>query len=275
MWAPAAEAWADDGAPAPDAPVEPEVRPGPELAVVVEDPTPAPRWLRIRASAVGGTYRFEQAPSADPGSLLPSRLAIGGDAGAPALPLGGEVDARIWGDEHGLSFIGVHGQLRGAAYSISSEVFSEPTRDVLLNAELDVLARYPFTVGADQYWVGAKGGFHANDFSYYEGCLEAGCSVTYAPQTVTGLGVGAEIGADVGRAFLVAGYTLGLASATQPYSNAVDLDLGYEVVDRVFVDLGFTSLTRSVVLRGADSGVDRATLSDANTIFKLGLGFAL
>lgn len=255
--------------------------PGPRLGVdrlQGEEPPPDPhRWLRLRGSLLAGTYRYEQAPTEDPGPLLPSRLAVGGpDGGSPATPVGGEADLRVFGDAIGVPWVGGHGQLRAAGYTITSAAFNGPASDMLVNAELDLLLRYPFQVGRDQYWVGAKGGFHDNDFMVFTGCLDPGCQVKFEPVNVTGLGVGAEIGADVAdRLHLIAGYTLGLAGGTDPYANAIDLDLGYEAIDRLFFDLGFTSLSRSVVIEGADSGLPRGTLTDANMIFKLGAGIAL
>ncbi|MEQ1505607.1 MAG: invasin domain 3-containing protein, partial [Myxococcota bacterium] len=238
------------------------------------------RWFRARISGIASTYRYAQSPSDAPGPLLPSRLAVGGpDGGSPASPVGGELDLRMWGDGIELPALGVHGQVRLSSYGIAAAVFDDVARDALTNVEIDLLARYPFDVAGDRYWVGGKAGFHYNDFLLFTGCLDVGCTVAYEPVTIPGLGIGAELGAEVGDLYLVGGYTLGLAQGSEPYSNGLDVDLGYEFVDAgvggLFADLGFSMLTRSVVLEGQDSGLARGSLDDSQMMVKLGVGFSM
>jgi hypothetical protein len=240
------------------------------------DPVDVP-WLRARVSGVGSTYRFTQSPSGQPGPLLPSTLAVGGpDGGAPASPFGGELDVRAWGDEVAdLPYIGVHGQVRAASYGIAAEQFADVASDVLYNVELDLLARYPFESGSDLYWVGAKAGFHYNDFILFTGCLEADCTVNFEPLGVPGAALGVELGAEVLDLYLIGGYTFGLAQFSKPYSNAIDVNIGYGFLDNVFADLGLSMLTRTVLLEGQDSGLERGELSDSHLMIKLGAGFQM
>jgi hypothetical protein len=206
---------------------------------------------------------------------LPSRLVVGGpDGGSAALPVGGEIDVRAWADQADLPYLGGHAQFRMGSYGISSSSFSAVARDVLTNTELDLLGRYPVDVNGERYWIGAKVGVHDNDFMAFEGCLDPGCQIDTSPVNVVGLALGAEVGADVGPVSFVGGYTLGLAQFSQPYSNALDLDLGYAVAGPVYVDAGFSMLARSIVLKGADTGLDRGSLNDSQAIFKLGAGVA-
>lgn len=261
-------------------PVVPE--PVPEERVVPEEPVREPtanaserRWFRGRLSALASSYLYEQAPSSEPGPLLPSRLAVGGaDGGNPAYPTGGELDLRAWGDPLDLPWLGAHGQVRLASYGIQSSAFDRVVKDVLANVEVDLLGRYPFEAGGNAFWVGGKLGFHYNDFVMFTGCVDASCAIGYEAVTVPGIGLGPEVGAELGALHLLAGYTAGFASL-RPYAHGVDLNAGYEFLDGVFADLGFSALTRSVVLQGADSGIDRGVITDSQIMGKLGIGFAL
>ena len=130
-------------------------------------------------------------------------------------------------------------------------------------------------MGSDQYWVGGKAGFHYDDFMIFTGCLDPGCQVNFDPLALAGLGLGAEVGAEIGDLFFVGGYTHGLAQGTVPYSSTVDAEIGYEVIENGFVDVGFNWIDRVVLLQGADSGIERGQVSDSQMVFKLGVGMAL
>ncbi len=233
-------------------------------------------WLRARVSGIGSTYRYTQDPSAEPGPLLPSTLVVGDPDGSAALPVGAELDARAWGDEVAdLPYIGVHGQFRFASYGIAATEFASVARDVMYNLELDVLGRIPIRVDEDLYWIGGKAGVHFNDFILFTGCLEPDCEVNFEPLGVTGLGVGAEVGAEVMDLYLIAGYTSGFAQFTKLYSSAIDINLGYGFIEHAFADLGLSMLSRQVSLQGEDSGLQRGEISDSHLMFKLGVGYQM
>lgn len=253
---------------APVAPVEP-VAPVP----VDARPSADPPWLRLRASAVLSSYRYEQTPSDQPGNVLNRSLSVGGEAGSPASPAGFELDGRVWLDAANVPYLGFHAAMRNTWYSIQSASFATPATDQLFNAEIELLGRVPFDVGAERFWVGAAAGFHYDDFIFFEGCIDQpGCSVGYAPLSVPGLGLGPELGAEIGRVYVVGGYTIGLANFSQPYRNAFDLNVGVRVVGSAFVDVGFGTVTRRVDLVGAESLTVRGQLSDAQMMLDLGVG---
>jgi hypothetical protein len=252
---------------------EPAAAPAP----VRKPPAPAGDhpWLRASAAGVVSSYRYEQTPSDDPGGLLPATMSVGGEAGTAASPAGIELDARAWFDEADLEWLGVHGRVRTTWYAIEADLFQTPATDQLIDVELDLLARYPVELDSDRFWAGARVGFRYDDFVLFEGCLEPDCALSYTAVGVPGLGLGPEVGAELGRLFVVGGYSFGLANFSQPFSHSVDLDLGVHVVDSVFVDLGFTSASRRVQLRGVDSGIVRGEVRDSQMIGRLGVGFAL
>lgn len=252
------------------------------VPVEVTPPNPSPpesasyTWLRLRASGIGSQYRYEQLPSSAPGPLLPTTLAVGsGNGGGPASPIGAEFDLRAWGDVAGVPYVGVHAQTRFSRYGVQAAAFNGVARDVLPSVILDVAGRYPFDLQGNRYWVGATAGFHYTDFLSYRGCLDPGCQVRTEPINVAGLGLGAELGAEIGDLFAVGGYKLGLARASQPYANAIDLNVGYSFIDHAFADLGLGLLTRRILLEGTESGLERGELRDSQLMVELGVGFSL
>ena len=60
-----------------------------------------------------------------------------------------------------------------------------------------------------------------------------------------------------------------------PYSQTVDLDVGYHIIDPLFVNLGFSNLSRRVELQGDTDGTLYGTLSDNQLGFRLSVGYAL
>lgn len=254
-------------------PVAPAPKPVPAAAPTSVAETER-TWVRARLSGVVSSYRYTQTPSADPGNLLPATLAVGGQGGSAASPAGLEFDGRLWFDAVDLPWLGVHATTRATWYSIEADIFEQAATDSLLDIELDVLGRVPVELGSDLVWFGGRAGFRYDDFVVFEGCLEAGCTLGYSAVGVAGLGLGPEVGGELGRLFFVGGYSLGLARGTQPFSHSLDLEVGFHVVDPIYVDLGFSSVSRRVELRGADSDLLRGDVSDAQMLGRLGVGVA-
>lgn len=226
-------------------------------------------WVRAGAMFAGSSYTYEQAPSDDPGPVLPQPLSVGGEGGGtPAAPMGAQLGARAWF----VDYFGASATFRSTYYAIQAAQFNEPAPDWLYDADVSLHARYPFDVGSDQFWLGAKAGYRYNDFLLFTGCLDDGCTVNFEALGVHGLGVGGELGAEIGPFFLVAAYTHGLANFATPYSSTVDVDLGWAFVEHVFADIGFSSSSRSVTLEGADSGVTRGEIADSQLVFRGGVG---
>jgi len=268
--------WGESAPPAPE-PVAAEPAPVAPAPTVEPEP-PASRdhrFARFRASAVVSTYTYEQTPGADPGEVLDRVLTVGGGSGSPASPGGFELDGRVWLDPASVPYVGFHASLRNTWYSIRSEAFQNAAKDQLLQGRVDLLLRAPFETGSDLFWVGARGGFHYDDFIYFEGCIDGpGCAVGYQPLSVPGLAFGPEVGAELGPVFLVGGYTFGLANFGSPYLNAFDLDAGLEIAGPLFAEVGFGSVSRRVDLVGKSSDAVRGSLKDAQMLFDVGLGLA-
>ncbi|MFT4626699.1 MAG: hypothetical protein ACI8PZ_005377 [Myxococcota bacterium] len=226
-------------------------------------------WLRVRGSGVGSLYAYSQVPGEEPGQLLPSSVTVEG--GNRAVPFGYELDARAW--QPGVKYLGYHLLVRQSRYSIA--IANGEAADWLYQIEGDVVGRVPIDVRSSQIWVGGKAGVHFNDFMVFTGCLDQGCSIDYGPLGLPGLALGIEAGTEIGSLYAIAGFTQGFGNFAFPYSTAFDLNAGYHITTNFFVDLGFGTMSRKVVLEGEDSGSARGELTDGLLAFELGVGFAL
>ncbi|MCB9675136.1 MAG: Ig-like domain-containing protein [Alphaproteobacteria bacterium] len=249
--------------------VKPVPKPRPDKAA--KEPAEVP-MVRVRLGGAGGSYKYAQRPSATPGPLLPAALVVGGpDGGRPAPLVGLEADARAWF----LKYVGAHVGFRGTGYSITAPTFSDDAGDWLYHFRADVNGRYPFDVGSDQFWIGAAAGLQVDDFIVFKGCLEPGCNVDYEPLTLPGLELGAEIGAEVGPLFFVGNVSRGFAFGTVGYRTGVDADIGFEVHDNVFVDLGGAMVFRRLLVEGDTSRTEFGQLEDTQLLGRLSVGFQL
>jgi hypothetical protein len=231
-------------------------------------------WLRARAGFVTGLYGYQQTPSEEPGPLLPDAFGLTG--GSRAVPVGFDLDARVW--VPAVPYLGFHASYRGLAYSIAfadgSAVEGE-IKDWLQDVQVDVVGRYPFQVGADQFWAGAKVGYRSNDFLVFTGCVAPGCELAYDPLPVNALALGIEAGAEVGPVFLIGGFAQGLASGSISYATEVAVDAGYQLHDNVFLQLGFDHVRRRIGLLGEDSGEVRGEIADSQLLFGASVGVSL
>jgi hypothetical protein len=231
-------------------------------------------WLRAQAGYVGGSYRYEQRPSAESGPLLPVVFAIGGDSGGPnAKPQGFEVSGRAFPES--LKYVGFDAHLRGAYYAISADAFGSATApDWLMDVGVMAVPRYPFEAGGNAFHVGARAGFRYSDFIVFKGCLEEDCTVEYQTLALPGLSVGAEVGAEIADMFVNASIEEGLFGTT-PYLTGVNVNVGYQFTDMLFADIGFEAVTRRIAVVGDTTGTEFGELSDGQTLLKLGVGYSM
>lgn len=124
-------------------------------------------------------------------------------------------------------------------------------------------------------WAGLEAGFSIDDLQVYEGCLEPGCSVDYSPLVLPGLGLGATVGAEVGRLHFTAAYLQGLAYGTVPHRIGLDARLGVALTDAFVVVAGGDLVSRRVLVEGRDSGTSFGELQDTQLIGSLGFGVQL
>jgi hypothetical protein len=113
-----------------------------------------------------------------------------------------------------------------------------------------------------------------DDFIYFTGSFDEG-QVQYATLMLPSLGIGGEIGADVGDLYFVGGVTHGLSYGTTPYETGVDVNVGYDFTETLFGDVGFGYLSRKTVVIGSTSELEVGELEDGQMMFKFGLGYSM
>ena len=226
-------------------------------------------FLRMRAGAVFSSYAYTQSPEGD-FALLPSELSWGGESGGAATPLGFEVAVR--GFVPSVPYIGWNVSYRLARYSVSNSTFDAPAKDSLHNVRAEAVGRVPIKLGDNSMHVGVSAGFRMDDIVTFSGCLDPLCEVIYEPVLLPGLGVGAEVGAEVWKLYGLLSYTQGFAYATVPYANQVDLNLGFQITKNIFVDGGFGFVYRKVTLEGQDSGIARGEIRDRHYLGTVSVG---
>lgn len=256
-----------DAGPAPDDAAPP---PPPEPTPVARLPEIDRPFLRMRLSFLASSYSYVQDPEADPGGLLPERLAWGGEVGGAAAPLGGEFNVRAHLPT--VPYLAFQGNLRISAYSVASDAFEEPARDTLYAAKVDVIGRAPIAIGRDELSFGARVGFRYDDFITFRQCDQPDCAAAFEPLGIPGLDVGLEVGAEFWKMYLLAAASGGFAYGSQPYAIQADANLGWNFTKNVFADVGFGWQRREAFLESAETGDRRGSLADQQFLGTVGVG---
>ncbi len=233
-------------------------------------PSYDPAWLLARLSGAFSLYSYEQMPTAESGPLLNQGMAVTG--ANRAVPMGIALHAEAWNPD--MDMVGARVKARVTQYAISASIFEGQAPDTLIDMSAEVLGRYLVDVPFGRVWAGGHVGLRYDDFMLFTGCLEPGCSVGFEPLAMPGMGLGLDAGAEMGSTRVTASFTQGLARFSVPHASSFDLHAMYRLDEQWFVDVGGSSIGRSVVLRGADSGLDRGTIDDQQLVFEAGVGMA-
>ena len=224
---------------------------------------------RVRLGYVTSSYAYEQAPLPDNGPLLPAVIAVGGDRGSPALPQGAELAFRGWF----LDYFGIDASTRLTAWSLQADAFGSATvPDQIVDVNALAIARYPFAVGDDHFWVGARAGYQGSDILYFSGSFEAGAA-EYRSLYVQGLGLGGELGAEVGDLYIHGNLDARFVGVSRLLGLGVDAHVGYDITDFLFADLGFGYRDRQVTVLGELSENEVGELSDRQILGRIGVGY--
>jgi hypothetical protein len=191
-------------------------------------PPSGDHWnLRVRGgfSYAGYTYNEEVLTQAT--VLFPSPITLG--AGTTGLQAG----VRGWLPM--FRYIGADVGVRAGAYSFDPTPLcaklgrpcpdAAPVTDWIFDVTALAAARYPFEVGATEFWVGARVGYSMSDMQAYK-VVEN--SIDPEPLYISSLAVGPEVGVDIGQNVFLHTYFLEhLASGTSPFNTQFGVDGGY------------------------------------------------
>lgn len=225
----------------------------------------------LRAGYLFGSYRYQQAPNADSGSLLPAVIAVGGENGNKrAAPQGFVVGGEGWFND----YVGFDASVDAAGWGMTAPIFSGTVQDWLINVNADARARFPIRADEGVFWLGARVGYHGSDILYFTGDFETGI-VDYRSLYVQGLSAGGEIGGEFGPiqiVGLVEGRTVGpLNWLGLNAESRVAYDLG----DGLHIGAGISLTDRTVRVLGSTSGNELGTLTDGRLAVALQLGLEL
>ncbi len=268
---PAAEPSAEEEPVAEAAPSESGTRSTAALSTSSDAP-----WLRVKAGWVGGSYTYAQTPeNVENNPLWDKPVSLGGDAGL-TWQNGFHVDVAAWGDALPVTFgqfIGVEAEGRLAAYRVSWPGSSAIITDWVPQIRVNAMGRYVFSAGVGDFYAAAKIGLLYGDFVTYLNGDDEG-TIEFGPLGLPGLGLGAEVGADLmeGDLHFQASLLQGLRGPL-PYSTNVDLEVSYRVWQDLFVHAGYGLTSQSIPVLTSASTEKVGTLSDRSSLMIVGVGY--
>jgi hypothetical protein len=224
---------------------------------------------RVRAAYVASSLAYRQEPIATSGPLVPATIAVGGeDGGKPATPVGFEIASRGFF----VDYVGYDAGLRVTSWSLTAPEFGgQKVPDSIVAIHADAIGRYPFAVGDDHFWLGGRVGYHGSDILYFTGSFDE-ARIRYQSLYVQGLGFGGELGGEVGDLYFHGAIGGRLVGVRQWFSTNVDVHVGYQVTDRLFLDAGFGYVDRQVTLLGETSGAELGRITDRQLLGRIGAG---
>lgn len=237
---------------------------------VVPDPEPSDlTGYSLRVAFLTSGYTYQQAPLDANGPLLDATIAVGGDnGGSAATPQGAEAALEGWFHK----FLGFDAQFQGSYWAMTADLFGgSVVRDGLLQVNVDGRVRYPFESGDNVFWVGARVGYHGGDVLYFTGNVDE-AQAQFQSLYVQGLGVGGEIGAEVGSIYVMGDISGRFIGVNRFLGVAGNGHIGYNVTDEIFVDAGLGVQTRDVTVIGESSGDELGLLTDSLISGRFGVG---
>ncbi|MDP2304491.1 MAG: invasin domain 3-containing protein [Pseudomonadota bacterium] len=236
-------------------------------------------WLRIRGGYSYTSYTYEQLLLTQSTVLFPAPIGLE-NAGAQGFQVAG----RVW--VPGLPYLGANVEVRAGRYTLDPAPLcaklerpcadAEPVGDWLVDAKILAAGRYPFEVGASQFWVGAQAGWSQSDVQAYK---VVDNSIELDQLSISSLAIGPEVGVEVGKNVFFHTYFLEhLAGFTTPYNTQFGVDGGYAFGDgsgfAPYVSAAYDFSARKVTVRNA-AGDPVGEVSDGQHAITLSLGVQL
>jgi len=283
-----ASAW---GAAPPAAAATPPAAEQPEKAAKPEKPPKQPRerkpsdtdraWLRAGAGYLGGFYSYDHASQQQGGIIYDEPITVGYGETSAAGTFGFNLNGKVWLPF--FEYVGAEASFRGSRWQIQlDEGFDEAIADGINALNVRAHGRYPLDVGPNRFSFGGFLGFHTSDFLYFtqeapaEG--ETDPTVVYDQLWTVGNSYGIELGAEIGPAFFVNGlYEIGFTDYSAVFSDLIELELGYSVIDNMYIygTAGRQNRFSKVYYEGNGSKEYVGDVADSLWMFGLGAGFQM
>jgi hypothetical protein len=284
-------------------PVQPEPQPfgTPAPPTEPEQPKADHRWVRLRAAIGTAGYRYNYDVNATPyqfdaeGDPLPyaHSLQLSGDTAAEegtgdVVPLSvPSVDVRLLAWLPMFEYVGLDARYRTIWFGVETDSFTRAQEgpdmtwtDSFFTATLQ--GRYFYDAGENRYWIGVQGGIASTAVPVVAMWTPEGQDrgLWFYPWGLTSLYGGIRGGADLGFGLdvLLSG-AWGTESYSGIFTSDVDLELAYEVIDHLTVNVGYNRLSRDVIIpeRTVDCGDDCGNMvevTDLRSGVYLGVGTA-
>ena len=184
-------------------------------------------WLRVRAGYSYTGYGYNQAVGPRATVLFPSDIEL--NAGANGF----QAAARAW--IPGLPYVGIDAEIHAGRYTIDPAPLcaklgrpcadAEEVGDWLVESRILAAGRYPFDVGASQFWIGGRVGWSQSDVQAYK-VVNNKIELDQLP--ISSLALGPELGVEIGQHVFLHTYFLeSLAGGTSPFNTQFGVDGGY------------------------------------------------
>jgi len=280
-------AWGVAAAPPP--PPQPEAAPKQEEAPPKPEKQPKVKkerkqsstdraWLRAGGGYIGGFYGYKEVSQQANGPIYDEPIAVGFGEGNAAGTYGAQANVKGWLPF--FEYVGFEAGFRGNRWQIQlDEGNSEAIADGLNAINLRAHGRYPLDVGNSRLSFGGFLGFHSSDFLYFDQTFDdadptADPTIGYKQLWTVGNSYGVELGAEIGPAFFVNGlYEMGFTDYSAIFSDTVEVELGYSVLDNMYIfgNAGRAHRVTKVYYGNQKDYV--GDLEDQLWFFGLGLGY--
>lgn len=252
--------------------------PAPAPVVATPPPPKTPKevsdrpFLRIGVGYALDAYKYSQERLNQSSSLykLPINMPT-------SIAQGGGINARFF--VPGFRYVGVDAGLRANVYSVAPQALCEglgqpcpsagAIADQLLNVHVLAVGRYVVDVGSTTIGVGARIGYGGSTVRTWS--VPDATSIDPGTLFISGLGLGAEVTADIGPKFGVGlNFTEYLAGGSTPYNSELGLDLTYSLTDFLYLGLGYEFQARNIEL--SENDAPSGEIKDSSHVAKLGVG---
>ena len=228
-------------------------------------------FLRVRGGFTLGGYSYDQQPLTSATVLFPKAIAL------DASSLGFSADAKLWLPM--LPYLGADVAVTTNRYTLDPTdlcaALGKPcddaaaVGDMVTDIHALVAGRYPFDVGASQFWIGARAGFARSDVQAFKVVQD---QIELEQLSINSLSVGPEVGAEIGEKLFFHTYFLeNLAGGSTPFDSQFGVMGGFAFLPNLYAALAYDFSGRKVEIANGD-GKPVGEISDVRHLGTLSVG---